>query len=183
MDGLYVVNAGPSTGARTAGEVTGSSMTEQRPDIAEQRARLMDGLRTYGAAFNQFSRRFARRADLHATDGEALMEIVYAEERGEPLTPSRLADRVQLTSGATTSLIDRLERGGYVVRTREGPDRRSVTLRSGSNVHEMADEFFRPLAQRLDVMMAQHPPELLAQFEAFLDELHQTMQTQLDEHP
>lgn len=158
-------------------------MTDQQPEIAEQRTRLMEGLRMYGSAFNQFSRRFAHWAALHTTDGEALMEIVYAEERGRPLSPSRLSDRVQLTSGATTSLIDRLERAGHVVRTREGPDRRTVTLRSGSNVHEMADEFFGPLGHRLDEMMSHYSPELLAQFEGFLDELHRTMQTQLDHYP
>lgn len=157
-------------------------MADQQPEIAEQRARLMEGLRIYGSAFNQFGRRFAQWAGLHATDGEALMEIVYAEERGRPLSPSRLAERVLLTSGATTSLIDRLERAGHVVRTREGSDRRTVTLRSGSNVHEMADEFFGPLGHRLDAMMAAHDPELLAQFESFLSELTTTMQAQLDDH-
>lgn len=154
-------------------------MSDDRSDIAEQRTRLMEALRMYGSAFNQFSRQFAQWSGLHPTDGEALMEIVYAEERGVPLSPSRLAERVQLTSGATSTLIDRLERAGHVRRTREGTDRRTVTLRSGSSVHEMADEFFAPLGNRLDTMMARYPPDMLAEFESFVGELVDTMQTEL----
>lgn len=151
-------------------------------EIADQRERVMEGLRLYGSSFNRFSRRFAQWTGLHATDAEALMEIVYAEESGNPLSPSRLAELVQLTSGATTSLVNRLESAGHVVRTREHADRRTVTLRSGENVHDMADEFFGPLGERLDEMMSAYPPELLEQFESFLGELHRTMQHQLGLH-
>lgn len=157
------------------------SAADRVADIADRRARLMEELRQYGASFNQFSRRFAQWSGLHATDAEALMEIVYAEENGDPLTPSRLSKHVQLTSGATTSLVNRLEAAGHVVRTREHTDRRTVTLRSGVNVHEMADEFFGPLGDRLDRMMSGYPPELLEQFEGFLGELRQVMQEQLDQ--
>lgn len=142
--------------------------------------RLTERLQSYGSAYTAFGRRFARWAGLHSTDGEALMEIVFAEERGQPLSPSRLADRVQLTSGATTSLIDRLERAGHVVRSREGADRRTVTLRTGPKVHEMADEFFGPLGARLDAIVGRYPAETVAQFESLLDELTRTIRAEAD---
>lgn len=144
-------------------------------DASGHRERLLDGLQRYGADFNQFGRRFADSLGLHTTDAEALIDIVYFEDQGTPLSPARLAERIHLTSGATTSLLNRLEAAGQIVRTREHSDRRVVTLRSGRSVHDHADAFFGPLGESIDAMMADYPPEILAQFEEFLADLHRTM--------
>lgn len=69
------------------------------------------------------------------------MEILAAEGRGQPLTPARLAARIALTPGATSTLLNRLEDAGHVVRTREHTDRRIVILHSTRTVHETADAF------------------------------------------
>jgi DNA-binding MarR family transcriptional regulator len=45
-----------------------------------------------------------------------------------PLTAGQLAGRTGLTTGATTRLIDRLERDGYVRRTADPADRRKVLI-------------------------------------------------------
>jgi DNA-binding MarR family transcriptional regulator len=146
-------------------------------DAAGQHARLMD----FGSIFNQFSRLFGSWLGLHSTDSEALMEIVYAEERSTPLSPARLASRIGLSSGATTSLLNRLETAGHVVRTRESTDRRVVTLRSSPNVHTRAEEFFAPLGERLDTAMSRHSQELLNSVEALLVDLRTTMGNHLAE--
>ncbi|MEW2478378.1 MarR family transcriptional regulator [Mycobacterium sp. NPDC049093] len=151
-------------------------------DITEQHARLMEELRKYGSTFNQFSRRFASWLGLYSTDSEALLEIVHAEEHGAPLSPARLAARIGLSSGATTSLLNRLEEAGHVVRTRESSDRRVVTLRSGRHVHERADEFFATLAHQLDRTMSGYPPELLKSFESLVTDLHTAMNAHLSAH-
>jgi len=150
-------------------------------DIAEQHARLMEELRIYGSIFNQFSRLFGSWLGLHSTDSEALMEIVYAEEHAAPLSPVRLASRIGLSSGATTSLLNRLEEAGHVVRSRESTDRRVVTLRSSPNVHTRAEEFFATLAQLLDNAMSRYSPALLNGFEALLIDLRTTMSNHLAE--
>lgn len=149
--------------------------------VAEQRERLMEGLRVYGGHFTEFSRRFAGWLGLHSTDANALLEIVAAEERGAPLSPARLSERILLSSGATTALLNRLEGAGHVVRTREHTDRRVITLHSSEHIQEQADAFFRPLARRLDTMMSRYPPELLAQFETFIADLSINMDAQLAE--
>ncbi len=158
-------------------------MADEPSELAQQRGRLMEGLQRYGTTFSQFGRRFAAWLGLHSTDAEALLEIVYAEEAGAPLSPARLAERIHLTSGSTTSLLNRLEAAGLVSRTREQSDRRIVTLRSEQSVHDRADDFFDPLGVSLDAMMAKYPTELLEQFEGFLADLHETMQAKLDETP
>jgi DNA-binding MarR family transcriptional regulator len=155
------------------------TIAESTPDeVAVQRARVMEGLRGYGASFTEVSRRFADWLSLHYTDAVALLEIAEAEQRGDPLSPARLSERVSLTSGATTALINRLELAEHVVRTREHSDRRVVTLHTTAHVGALAERYFGPLGARLDAMMAHYPPEQLRQFETFIADLRDTM----DEH-
>jgi MarR family transcriptional regulator, organic hydroperoxide resistance regulator len=157
-------------------------MTESTPDdVAIQRARVMEELRGYGATFTEFSRRFAAWLSLHYTDAVALLEVAEAEQRGDPLSPARLSERVSLSSGATTALINRLERAHHVVRTREHDDRRVVTLHATEHVAALAQEYFGPLGTRLDAMMAKYPPEQLRQFETFVSDLRNTMEEHLRE--
>ena len=59
-----------------------------------------------------------------------LSEMVACEhlKLDGPLKPGELAERVQLSSGAITALIDRLEKRGFVERKRHPSDRRSVLV-------------------------------------------------------
>lgn len=147
--------------------------------IAVHRDRIMGGLRVFGANYTEFTRRFASWLGLHPTDAAALAEILYAEDKGGPLIPSRLSERISLSSGATTTLLNRLERAGHVVRTREHADRRVVTLRSSPQIQKPAQEFFGILTAHMEAMLSQYPPELLERFEAFLDHLGTTMEDAL----
>ncbi|MEU7119492.1 MarR family transcriptional regulator [Streptomyces zaomyceticus] len=150
-----------------------------RDGVAEQRERLMESLRIYGGHYAELSRRFAAWLGLHSTDATAVLEIAAAEERGTPLSPARLSERISLSTGATTALLNRLEAAGHITRAREHSDRRIVTLRSGGHVQERADEFFGPLAHRLDAAMSHYPPQFLEQVEAFMTDLNTTMDSHL----
>ncbi|MEV0649601.1 hypothetical protein AB0I28_30525 [Phytomonospora sp. NPDC050363] len=50
-----------------------------------------------------------------------------------------------------------------------------MTLRSGAHIQERADEFFGPLAHRLDAAMSHYPPRFLEQVEAFMADLNSTV--------
>lgn len=152
-----------------------------REGVAEQRERLMESLRIYGGHYAELSRRFATWLGLHSTDAIAVLEIAAAEERGTPLSPARLSERISLSTGATTALLNRLEAAGHITRAREHSDRRVVTLRSGGHIQERADEFFGPLARRLDTAMSHYPPRFLEQVEAFVADLNATMDSHLAE--
>ncbi|KOG85090.1 MarR family winged helix-turn-helix transcriptional regulator [Streptomyces varsoviensis] len=145
--------------------------TPTHGDIAARRDRLVEGLRTYGGQHTELSRGFAAWLGLHSTDAVALLEIISAEERGTALSPARLAERIPLSSGATTALLNRLEAAGHIVRTREHADRRIVTLHSSPHIQERADEFFGPLGARVDALLTRYPPELLDRFDEFLREM------------
>lgn len=152
-------------------------------EVAARTASLLDGLRGFGANYTEFTRRFADWLGLHSTDAAALVEILYAEDTGSPLSPARLGERVSLTSGATTNLLNRLEGLGYVVRTRESADRRVVTLRSGHDIQGPAREFFGPFSAGLSALVAEYPAEEIERFESFLRNLRSTMDGLLAERP
>ena len=65
-----------------------------------------------------------------ADTGLTLSEMVACEHLrlDGPLTPREVGERVRLSSGAVTSLLDRLERRGFVARSPHPNDRRSVLV-------------------------------------------------------
>lgn len=81
------------------------------------------------------SRRVGARLDLKDADVECL-NLVYNEG---PLSPSVLARRAGLHPATLTGVLDRLERGGWVVRERDPVDRRAVVIRA---VRERNRELF-----------------------------------------
>jgi DNA-binding MarR family transcriptional regulator len=140
------------------------------PEPQDQHERVVNGFQSYAAGQSELGREFARRMKLHVTDSAAIVEILRAEDRGNPLTPARLAARIGLTSGATSILLNRLERAGHITRVRGHADRRKVTLHSARPVHTAADEFFAPLAARLGELMDRYSPEQLHLIETFVTE-------------
>jgi MarR family transcriptional regulator, organic hydroperoxide resistance regulator len=140
--------------------VAESSSEMSAPEGSDQ---LMDALRGWGVVFGQFSRHFGGYAGLRTTESEALMHIVSAEDEGTPLTHAELSQRVGLSSGATSSLLNRLEASGHVERRRERTDRRVVTVRSTAVVHQRVQDFFADVDVDLRATLVPYPPELLGQ--------------------
>ncbi|GID27711.1 MarR family winged helix-turn-helix transcriptional regulator [Paractinoplanes brasiliensis] len=123
---------------------------KERDDL---RADVVDLLRLYSIEAQHVAHSFANQEGLHFTDLQALIAVMHAERRGDPLTPGRLGETLGLSSGATTAVIDRLERAGHLRRTRESADRRVVHLRYGEPGMELAAAFFGPLGRRSQKVM------------------------------
>lgn len=66
------------------------------------------------------------RLDLRDPDFRCLDVL----DRSGPLSPGALARRAGLHPATMTGVLDRLERGGWVVRERSADDRRSVVVRA-----------------------------------------------------
>ncbi|MDA3804059.1 MarR family transcriptional regulator [Clavibacter sp. CT19] len=108
--------------------------------VPGDRSEVLERLRDHTTAFDESVRQLAAAVGLPTTDTTALAEVIWAETAGRALSPARLSERLHLTSGATTALVNRLEGGGHIVRSRESDDRRIVTLRptAGSKARVMA---------------------------------------------
>lgn len=146
----------------------------------QQRERVLNGLLAFTAVQSEAGRRFARAQRLHTTDAAAMVEILTAEDHGRPLTPARLAERISLTSGATSTLLNRLEDAGHIVRTRGHDDRRVVTLHVTPASHEVADGFYAPLSQQLDQVLDDFSAEDLDVVERLVGRLRETTRAYLD---
>lgn len=104
-------------------------------------------LQTLTVESDRYAERFGARHGLHRTDVNALALVLDAARRGEPMSPSRLAQELALSPSATTALIDRLEALGHVVRTRPAGDRRRVALEVPDAALEEGRRMFVPLAE------------------------------------
>ncbi|MGW4849582.1 MarR family winged helix-turn-helix transcriptional regulator [Nocardia brasiliensis] len=82
-------------------------------------------MREFMARAVLFQDAVARSVGLNSTDLQAVGLLLTSG----PATPGELAARTGLTAGgAITAMIDRLERAGYVTRTRDLTDRRRVIV-------------------------------------------------------
>jgi DNA-binding MarR family transcriptional regulator len=168
---------------RWARPICETCRVDRRPDPERDRLRegIVELLRTYSVQAQHVGHAFAQRHGLHPTDLQALIAVMHAEGRGDPLTPGRLGEAVGLSSGATTAVIDRLERAGHLRRSRESADRRVVHLRYGEAGMALAAAFFGPLGTRTDAVMAGFSVAELATVERFLDGMTAAVTAHRDE--
>ena len=143
----------------------------------KQRTDVVGTLRAFAALETELGRAFARSHRMHPTDASAIVEILTAETHGRVMTPARLAASIGLTTGATSSLLRRLEAAGHIIRRHSRADRRVVTLHSTQAIHDSADAYFAPIAQKLDSVLRDYPAQDLATVTAIVTRLH----TALDE--
>lgn len=87
-------------------------------------------------------------AGLGLTESQALSSLALHGERGQ----SDLARDLQLTSSASTALVDRLERQGVAERTRHPHDRRRIIVRLTERGRGIVSESRNCLAHALQLL-------------------------------
>jgi DNA-binding MarR family transcriptional regulator len=97
----------------------------------------------------------AQAAGLNATEWYALSQVGLAGS----LTSGELASRTGMSTGATTRLIDRLERAGYVRRTTDPADRRKVVVEQVPNATARIDEIVGPARHKITAILARYTPD------------------------
>jgi DNA-binding MarR family transcriptional regulator len=93
----------------------------------------------------------ARRLGL--TDSEVLA-VQHLARAGE-LTPGQLGALLQLSSGVTTALVQRLERAGHVSRHANPRDKRSAVVRLTPAIAARATDAWAPYVADLDRIAAE----------------------------
>ena len=113
-----------------------------------------------------FHHALAGRLGLGPTDLKCLDLL---RERG-PMTSSEVATLTGLTTGAMVSVVERLERGGYVRREADAKDRRKQILRPRAERAAHAAGAFAPIHRDLASVFAGFDAKELAAIAAFLDQ-------------
>jgi DNA-binding MarR family transcriptional regulator len=113
-----------------------------RPELLKS---IDEMLRKVSAQSVLISDLVARLVGLNSTDLECLDLLLLAG----PTTAGKLAEHTGLTSGATTAVIDRLERAGFVMRRRDEQDRRRVLVEIVSSGIDRIAPYYVPLQARV----------------------------------
>ncbi|MFF9347027.1 MarR family winged helix-turn-helix transcriptional regulator [Streptomyces sp. NPDC014734] len=132
-------------------------------------------LRRMNSQFNRITHEFAQSQGLHLTDVQALIALLDADPDEGPMTPGRLRRQLDLTSGAVTACIDRLEKAGHIRRVRAADDRRVVHLYYEEAAKGIARDFFQPLARGTETARARFRPDELMVVARFLTELNREL--------
>jgi DNA-binding MarR family transcriptional regulator len=104
----------------------------------ELKNRALRAVRDYGIHLTLFRNAMNERQGLNPTDMECLR---YLFLKGVS-NPSELARHTGLTSGATTAMLDRLEKAGFIERQPNPDDRRGTLIVPSQSGAERAASWF-----------------------------------------
>ncbi|WP_051731757.1 MarR family transcriptional regulator [Kitasatospora phosalacinea] len=114
-------------------------------------------------ALAQFGQQdIAARLGLNVTDLTCLGFVIEAALAGEPLAAGDLAERAQLTTGAVTGVLNRLEKAGYAVRETDPNDRRRVRVVMADDAQARVFQVYGPFYERLGALFADYTPDEVA---------------------
>jgi DNA-binding MarR family transcriptional regulator len=150
--------------------------------LSEERTALLGELievnRAYQSAVEKMDEAFCKLMNVNRTDGRCLDVI----DQRPGITAGELAVAVGLSPGAVTTVLDRLEKRGFVTRTRDPEDRRRVTLRLTPEANRLAWEAYGPLGEMGGPFIQEISDEELKAIIRFLrsgTEINQTRADQL----
>jgi DNA-binding MarR family transcriptional regulator len=123
-----------------------------------------------------FDEHVAARLGINRTDLRAL-DIV--DQRG-PLSAGELAEAMHLSSGAVTTLLDRLERAGFAQRRRDTDDRRRVLVELTPKLQEGGENFYQPLYEGTMRLLESHSDEELRAMTEFLEQGRELVERELE---
>lgn len=100
------------------------------------------------------------------------------------MTPSRIAEALALSKGgAVTAMIDRLQRGGYLRRTRDPADRRQVLIEIiwADPLHHLAAHY-APIGATVAAILARYPDHQLRRILDFLTQCNDAVDRLAQHH-
>lgn len=110
---------------------------------------VIEALAGWQVLVAQFNDLVARKLGVTPTETQCL----YVLARFGPSTPSEIAKRVNLSSGATTRMLDRLLAAGYITRDPDPVDRRRVVIAPAGDGIERIGELYAPLNKDLAALL------------------------------
>lgn len=121
-------------------------------------------LRALDGELDLMDQAIADRLRMNRTDAQC-MDLI---SRFGPMTAGELADRIGLTAGAITAVLDRLERGRWIRRVHDTVDRRRVMISVGQAQHEKMAPIFARLRMSTREVLARYSEEQLHLIADFL---------------
>jgi DNA-binding MarR family transcriptional regulator len=127
-------------------------------------ARVTGSLRALSTEIDRLDQAAADRYGLNRTDMRAL-DIIG---RSGPLAPTDLARRLGFTTGGVTTVLDRLERAGYIRRRPASGDRRRLVVEAAEATAARDAEVFGGLIRQTSDLLATYTDDQLKVIDDFL---------------
>ncbi|MCI2105287.1 MAG: MarR family transcriptional regulator [Intestinimonas sp.] len=144
-------------------------MTNQEMDglISDVSFVVHDLTRTAFAKIDEYLREFG----LVRTHASILRLLKISSE----MSMTDLSDKLQVTKQNITQLIDKLEKLGYVERSRASNDRRIILIRLSSAGEEFVDNYVKKFYNYFSKLFSKLEPEDLNQFQSDISSLKQIL--------
>jgi len=126
-------------------------------------------LRALSTEIDRLDQAAADRYGLNRTD----MRALDITGRAGPLAPTELARLLGFTTGGVTTVLDRLERAGYIRRQPDPADRRRQVVQITEVTAARDREVFGDLIRQTSDMLATYTDDQLAVIRDFLDRTRQ----------
>lgn len=126
-------------------------------------------LRALSTEIDRLDQAAAERYGLNRTDMRAL-DIIG---RAGPLAPTELARLLGFTTGGVTTVLDRLERAGYIQRRTDPVDRRRLVVQATEATTARDQEVFGALVSQASDLLAAYSDDQLLVIQDFLERFRQ----------
>jgi DNA-binding MarR family transcriptional regulator len=131
-------------------------------------------IRTLQQSFDAFDEAAAALLGLNRTDLRCL-DLILAKD---PMSAGELTRAAKLSPAATTTAIDRLERAGFVTRSRDAVNRRRVLVAATEAARAAEREVYGPLGEAGTSALQRYSEEQLAVINDFLETARQVQEEQ-----
>ena len=135
-----------------------------RKRVGNEVARVLADMRAFDASLDLLDASVAGALGISRSDLRA-MELV---SRHGHLTCGELATQLRLTTGSVTTLVDRMERLGYLRRRNHPADRRKVVVELTAKGRERERRVYGPLAREAVKTLSRYDGRDLAVIRDFL---------------
>ncbi|MEC0177705.1 MarR family transcriptional regulator [Paenibacillus favisporus] len=146
------------------------------PELASLQQEMVRELRQNSTRAVMFHQLISERLGLNATDHKCLD---YLNQAG-PVTAGQLAQLTGLTTGAVTSVIDRLEQAGYVIRDKDPNDRRRVVVKPVPEGSASISPLFQSIMQSTLEIVSQYTEQELQLILNFIRQCNEMTLTEMN---
>ena len=121
--------------------------------------------RDYGIQMTLYRNIIFEKIGVNGTDMECLGFLLSKRIS----TPTELAKYTGLSSGATTAMLDRLEKGGFIERRRNPDDRRGTLIVFTKSGAEKVAPWFAPVGKAQDTLISNYSEKELQLISDFFE--------------
>jgi len=139
----------------------------RRDGRAPQDGDIRGRVQQLGVRQQRFERRLAAELGVDVAGLEAMDHLISTG----PSTPTELARRLEISTAATTLVLNRLEAAGHIRRDRHPSDGRKLVVTAAARSADQAYERVLPMIEGVEALVAEMTPQERATVQTFLDRL------------